>query len=33
MTTPLLDIIILVHDVPHWADLCIRAVEALTRNR
>jgi len=32
MTTPLLDIIVLVHDVPAWADLCIRAVEAHTKN-
>jgi GT2 family glycosyltransferase len=27
-----MDVIILVHDVPAWADLCIRAVEAHTKN-
>ncbi len=30
--TALLDIVVLVHDVPQWADLCIRAVEHHTRN-
>ncbi len=32
MTTPLIDIVVLVHDVPTWADLCIRAVEHHTKN-
>lgn len=32
MTTPLFDIIMLVHDQVGWADLAIRAVEAHTRN-
>lgn len=29
---PLLDIVMLVHDVPEWADLAIRAVEYHTKN-
>lgn len=32
MTAPLIDIVVLVHDCPEWADLCIRAVEHHTRN-
>lgn len=33
MTRPaLLDIVVLVHDAPEWADLCIRAVEHHTKN-
>lgn len=28
----LLDIVVLVHDSPEWADLCIRAVEHFTKN-
>jgi len=32
MNTPLLDIVMLVHDVPNWADLAIRAVEHHTKN-
>jgi len=32
MTTPLLDVIMLVHDRADWADLSIRAVENLTKN-
>jgi GT2 family glycosyltransferase len=31
-TTPLLDIIMLVHDQAGWADLAIRAVESFTKN-
>ena len=32
MTTPTVDIVVLIHDQPAWADLCIRAVEHHTRN-
>lgn len=32
MSTAILDIVVLVHDQPKWADLCIRAVEHHTRN-
>lgn len=32
MKTPLFDIVMLVHDVPEWADLAIRAVEWQTKN-
>ncbi len=31
-TSPLLDVVMLVHDQPGWADLAIRAVEYHTRN-
>lgn len=32
MSTPLVDIVVLVHDQWKWADLCIRAVEHQTKN-
>ena len=32
MSEPLVDIIMLVHDQPSWADLAIRSVEAFTKN-
>lgn len=32
MASPLIDIVVLVHDQPKWVDLCIRAVEHHTAN-
>lgn len=29
---PLIDIVVLVHDVPDWADLCVRSVESHTKH-
>lgn len=29
---PLIDIVVLVHDKSEWADLCVRSVEAFTKN-
>lgn len=32
MTQPIVDIVVLVHDRADWADLCVRSVEAFTKN-